>query len=163
MLSCPFFSTKRCTFILWNCLKTSFFTCSYRKDIGEKNAVIAVRVSSFQFVKQPASSFPFKILQKAARPEPQISGAFLWKYLTSLLWREWYLPDYYCFASTEVWMPSPMAELSLRFLIPPGNIVIEFSQNKPRALHVDKLTCSGLCLLFSTPELCVTLLFHSRG
>lgn len=85
MLSCPFFSTKRCTFLLWNRLKTSFFTCSYRKAIGEKNAVIAVRVSSFQFVKQPASFFPFKILQKAARPEPQISGAFLWKYLTSLL------------------------------------------------------------------------------
>lgn len=38
--------------------------------------------------------------------------------------------------------------------------MIEFSQNKPRALHVDKLTCSGLCLLFSTPELCVTLLFE---
>lgn len=66
--------------------KTSFFTCSYKKEIREKNAVIAVHVSSFQFLKkQPASFFPFKILQKAARPEPQISGAFLWKYLTSLL------------------------------------------------------------------------------
>lgn len=36
MLSCPFFSTKRCTFLLWNRLKTSFFTCSYRKDIGRR-------------------------------------------------------------------------------------------------------------------------------
>lgn len=31
--------------------------------------------------------------------------------------------------------------------------MIEFSQNKPRALHVDKLTCSGLLLLFSIQEL----------
>lgn len=31
--------------------------------------------------------------------------------------------------------------------------MIEFSQNKPRALHVDKLMCSGLLLLFSTQEL----------
>lgn len=30
--------------------------------------------------------------------------------------------------------------------------MIEFSQNKPRALHVDKRMCSGLLLLFSTEE-----------
>lgn len=31
--------------------------------------------------------------------------------------------------------------------------MIEFSQNKPRALHVDKLMCSGLLLLFLPQEL----------
>lgn len=45
-------------FLLYNC-QTSFFTCSLKKAIREKNAVIAVRVSSFQFLKT-ASFFSFK-------------------------------------------------------------------------------------------------------
>lgn len=162
MLSCPFFFLAQENLVLFYCRiveKTSFFTCSYKKEIREKNAVIAVHVSSFQFLKkQPASFFPFKIPQKAARPEPQISGAFLWKYLTSLLWREWYLTDYTSALSVpKSGCPVQWHTLSLRFLIPPGKIVIEFSQNKPRALHVDKLMCSGLLLLFFNPETSVWL------
>lgn len=61
MLSCPFFSTKK-KIVLFYCRiveKTSFFTCSYKKDIREKNAVIAVRVSSFQFLKTASQLFSF--------------------------------------------------------------------------------------------------------
>lgn len=60
-------------------------------------------------------------------------------------------------------MPSPMAYVILKVFNPTWKIVIEFSQNKPRALHVDKLTCSGLWLLFPTPELCVTFRYFSKG
>lgn len=60
-------------------------------------------------------------------------------------------------------MPSPMAYVILEVFSPTWKIVTEFSQNKPRALHVDKLTCSGLWLLFPTPELCVTFCYLSKG
>lgn len=60
MLSCPFFSTKKLYFFIVELFKRlhSLLVLT-KKDIREKNAVIAVRASSFQFLKTASQLFSF--------------------------------------------------------------------------------------------------------
>lgn len=60
MLSCPFFSTKKLYFFIVELFKRlhSLLVLT-KKDIREKNAVIAVHASSFQFLKTASQLFSF--------------------------------------------------------------------------------------------------------
>lgn len=60
MLSCPFFSTKKLYFFIVELFKDFIlYLFLQKKDIREKNAEIAVRVSSFQFLKTASQLFSF--------------------------------------------------------------------------------------------------------
>lgn len=105
------------------------------------------------FSKQPASFFPFTISPEGCKARTTTIGCLPLEILALSSVKRMVLTDYYqCFSVPQSECPGRRHTLSLRFVIPPGTIVIEFSQNKPRALHVDKLTSSGLLLLFSTQD-----------
>lgn len=86
MLSCPFFSTKKLYFFIVELFKRlhSLLVLTKKGYKGEecRNCCPCIIIPVSQN-SQPAF-FLLRFLQKAARPEPQLSGAFLWKYTPSL-------------------------------------------------------------------------------